>query len=671
MKLKNSFLFLILLAAISFDLEGQVMFQKTYGGSGWDVCYSAKQTFDGGYIAIGGKDTASDGHTNIYLVKLNQYGDTTWTNVWGCNEPVLGNEIIQLSDSGYVIMGSIGFEHDILLIRSDKNGAILWSRIFVEEGDDYVRDIIQTFDGDLMILADRHGFSDSTSAVCLIKTDIYGDTIWTKFFIAYGSEYAFSIEQTSDYGYVFCGSLLNSAHDDAFLMKTDSLGNLLWTKTFGGPGNWRSANVVRQTNNGDLILAGSMYPSWISERNIYVVKTNSVGDTLWTRSYGGIGNDAAHDLQITSDYGFIIAGSSTSFGAGDYDNYLLKIDSIGNPEWGKTYGSKEFEYPQSIEICTDGGILVALNTNAYGAGKLDMYLIKTDEFGNSECYENVTTVTSGTQTIVSSYLPSDTLGIALDTILLSVQFAHTINCSSCGVMIYCNSCPDTVCFQGDSVNLIGYPNGGNFLGQGIINNIFYPSLSGSIGNHMIEYSYYDSSGCGGSFSMNIYVSGDYVSFQSLPDTTCLIDQYFPLDGYPSGGLFQGPGISFDSFNPILAGPGLHIITYSVTNSDNCTTSVTDSVYVEVCSSIEEMKFHSSFFLTPNPTTSHFTITSENILTNATLEIFNTIGEKVFEQKIQNTSTAEINLPSNIFSGIYFVKLTDGEKFYSEKLVVQK
>ncbi|MBL4658332.1 MAG: SprB repeat-containing protein, partial [Flavobacteriales bacterium] len=197
------------------------------------------------------------------------------------------------------------------------------------------------------------------------------------------SEFGYSVTQTSDGGYIV-GGYTNSygqGSNDLYLVKTNSLGDTAWTKTYGGT-SIDDGYTVQQTTDGGYLMVGStqMGPGG---QSIYVVKVNSVGDSIWERAYGGASSDDARGAVETIDGGYVIAGSTYNQGAGTSDAYLFKINGLGDTLWSRSYGGTSSEYFQDVKQTIDGGFIVTGTTQSFGAGGIDVYLIKTDSLGDT------------------------------------------------------------------------------------------------------------------------------------------------------------------------------------------------------------------------------------------------------------------------------------------------
>ncbi|MCK4576758.1 hypothetical protein KAU34_10145, partial [candidate division WOR-3 bacterium] len=219
--------------------------------------------------------------------------------------------------------------------------------------------------------------------VYLIKTHADGETLWTRVYGGGEDDRGFSIQETSDGGYIIAGitRTFGAGSYDFYLIKTDENGNALWEKTFGGADDDWGFSVI-ESSDGGYIIVGSTESYGEGERDVYVIKTDVNGDTLWTKTYGGEKDDVGVSIQKTSDSGYIIAGRTTSFGSGYYDVYLIKINDDGDTQWAKTYGGTEYDGGISIQQTSDGGYIIGGDTESYGEGEKDIYLIKIDETGS-------------------------------------------------------------------------------------------------------------------------------------------------------------------------------------------------------------------------------------------------------------------------------------------------
>jgi hypothetical protein len=348
-----------------------VEWEKTFGGSDDDFAYSVRQTTDGGYI-IAGSTCPSWNICDVYLIKTDAGGNIVWEKTFSRSEVDEARSVRQTTDGGYIIAGVTGYVnmiweyiYDVYLIKTDANGNIVWEKTFGPGGySNGARSVQQTTDGGY-IVAGSTQTSWLTSDVYLIKTDANGNSVWEKTFSRGRADWACSVQQTTDGGYIIAG-YTNGA---VYLVKTDANGNSVWEKTFGG--SMDIAYSVQQTTDGGYIIAGSI-ADW---DDVYLIKTDADGNIIWEKTFGRSDEDQAYSVRQTTDGGYIIAGYTLSYEAGRTDVYLIKTDAGGNIVWEKTFGGSNNDFAYSVRQTTDGGYIIAGYTSSYGAD-YDVYLIK-------------------------------------------------------------------------------------------------------------------------------------------------------------------------------------------------------------------------------------------------------------------------------------------------------
>ncbi len=360
---------------------------KTYGGSDYDYGYSVQQTQDG-YIIAGYTCSFGVGGADVYFIKTDANGNVEWTKTYGGRYDDWGYSVQQTQDSGFIIAGKTysfgaGYE-DVYLIKTDANGNVEWTKTYGGSGWDCGYSVQQTQDGGYIIAGYTFSFGAGYADVYLIKTDANGNVEWTKTYGGSDDDRGYSVQQTQDGGYIIAGETesFGAGGADVYLIKTDANGNVEWTKTYGGSDyDWGFS--VQQTQDGGFIIAGVTSSFGAGSYDVYLIKTDANGDVEWTKTYGGSYDDWGKSVQQAQDGGYIIAGWTYSFGAGRCDVYLIKTDANGNVEWTKTYGGSDDDCGYSVQQTQDGGFIIAGKTESFGAGECDVYLIKTDAYGNA------------------------------------------------------------------------------------------------------------------------------------------------------------------------------------------------------------------------------------------------------------------------------------------------
>jgi len=399
-------------------------FAKTYGGTDWDLASSVQQTSDGGYIVAGWTYSFGVDSSDIFLIKTDANGNVIWAKTYGRTGDDRASSVQQTSDGGYIVAGwtaSFGAGYDdIFLIKTDANGNIIWAKTYGGAGTDRASSVQQTSDGGYIVAGWTASFGAGYSDVFLVKTDANGNIIWAKTYGGTDYDYAYSVQQTSDGGYIVAGftTSFGAGSSDIFLIKTDASGNLQWAKTYGGT-SWDAAYSVRQTSDGGYIVAGGTSSFGAGLSDIFLIKTDANGDIQWAKTYRGISYDGAHSVQQTSDGRYIVAGYTFSFGAGLSDIFLIKTDANGNIIWAKTYGGTYNDEALSVQQTSDGGYIVAGYTHSFGAGSRDIFLIKTDANGNiGSCsiVQNVSpTVTTPSPTVTTFSLSVSSVSLTVNS----------------------------------------------------------------------------------------------------------------------------------------------------------------------------------------------------------------------------------------------------------------
>ncbi|MEJ2280944.1 MAG: hypothetical protein P8X97_03380 [Candidatus Bathyarchaeota archaeon] len=257
-----------------------------------------------------------------------------------------------------------------------ETSGIMWSQTYGSSEEDVCYSLIQSSDGGFVMVGHTKAF-DLDGDIWLIKTDRYGNMDWNYTYGGDDWDRASCLVETSDGGYAITGYTysFSEGFGDYWLIKTDKNGIVQWNQIYGG-NNLERANCLVETSDGGFALAGYSNSFGAGEYDFWLVKTNPLGELEWNQTYGGIDKDIAWSLVETSDGGYVIAGDTLSFGAGDHDFLLVKTDSFGNIEWNQTYGKESYDYAYSVVESIDGGYALAGVSRSEASA--DFWLVKTD-----------------------------------------------------------------------------------------------------------------------------------------------------------------------------------------------------------------------------------------------------------------------------------------------------
>jgi hypothetical protein len=335
MKIISSIL-LVLLSITSFKSQ---TFQMALGGAQEEFAYSFQQTDDNGYIVAGRTYSFGTGGWECYMARFNASGDTLWTKTYG---NVLYDELQDVdttSDGGFIAVGhttTTDWDGNVYLIRTNANGIVLWSKEY----------------GGAIGLSDK----------------------------------GYSVRETSDGGFIITGTTetYGSGGDDVYVLKVNSTGTVQWTTTIGSAGTTSvmdAGREVQETNDGGYIVVGYTSAVDINFSDVYLIKLNSSGVVQWKKTYGGGSYDIGYTVQQTTDNGYIIGATTNSYGAGNWDAYLIKTDANGVIQWSKAYGKSGEDRAQCARQTSDGGYILCGRSSSFGAGNFDAVLYRTDATG--------------------------------------------------------------------------------------------------------------------------------------------------------------------------------------------------------------------------------------------------------------------------------------------------
>jgi hypothetical protein len=255
-----------------------------------------------------------------------------WARTYGDLEPQMAYSVIETSDHYYLFAGATDYES--WLVKTDILGDTLWTKTF---GGKDAYSVIETSDQSYL-LAGASDYGPSGMDMTLVKTNSLGDTLWTYNCPMDFHEAAMQVIETSEQNYLMVGRQSSFSRDDAGVMaKTDSEGSLIWTRTFDGADDDGIYSIVEAEDQG-YACVGYTYSSGGGGSDFWLIKTDSQGNTQWTQTYGGPNDEFAHSIIKTTDQCYLIAGSTSSFGEGNKDLWLVKTDSLGNELWTRTFG---------------------------------------------------------------------------------------------------------------------------------------------------------------------------------------------------------------------------------------------------------------------------------------------------------------------------------------------
>lgn len=368
---------LLMLSPLVFIAQNTFMkiYPTTYDKSAREVLPMS----DGGYIMAGYTNDSDINDCNVYVLKTNSNGDTLWTHTYGGAKPDYAYSMLLASDGNYFILGytqSYGpGDHDIYLLKINPTGGEIWHKTYGTSSNEEGREIIPTSDGNYMIVGSTEVNTNVASGdICLIKIDVNGAVLWTKYYGGSNKENGNSVKQMPDGGYIVTGQTFTwGSNGDAYVVRTNSSGDTLWTKYYGGPNVDEGISIVQ---NGDgsstFIVRDSSYGA--GDIDTRITKIDQNGGITWSKIYGGTQKDTPKRIRSTSDGGYIVGSISRSFGWINPDMWLLKLTATGDTSWTRHYGGSDHEHCYDVKQASDGGYLACGHSKSYSPGQKIMFL---------------------------------------------------------------------------------------------------------------------------------------------------------------------------------------------------------------------------------------------------------------------------------------------------------
>jgi len=402
-------------------VEFDSLWIKTYGAANSDLSTCVQQTADGGYVLCGYTISAGSGDNDVLVMKFDQSGNLAWSSVFGGPGNDQASYVIQASDMGYIIAGqtnSFGADNfDAFTIKLDANGNLQWSKMYKWSNTEYSTSIVQTSDAGYILTGYSDSFGSGAYDVFSLKIDASGLIMWVRCYGGLLNDFGNSIKETPDAGYIIAGYTYSyGASGDAYVLKLYGDGVLNWSRIYGGS-DLDAASEIQLSSNGYVVCGSSR--SFTASEDALVFNIDNSGNTYWARSFGGsaLDLDKAYSVKQTPEGGFVLAGSTKRMGSSSNDLFVIKLYGDGVFNWEKIFGGVNEDYASFIVRKSNGGFIVSGNTQSFGAGSNDIYLISMDPDG-STCLASLTDNLNGGDPLV--------LPVNAGTVYQSVNSYNTV-----------------------------------------------------------------------------------------------------------------------------------------------------------------------------------------------------------------------------------------------------
>ncbi|NQU05830.1 MAG: T9SS type A sorting domain-containing protein [Calditrichaeota bacterium] len=376
------FTILLLLIVNTVNAQPDSLWSSRFGGRNGDYCYSMIRTDEGDFILAGTTRSFGAGRYDMWLIKIDADGDSLWSQTYGGESNDECYSMIKTEDGGYALAGCTrstgnGIQN-VLIVKTSVDGDSLWSRTFGGRNYQECRSIIQTVDGGYVLVGNTSSFGSGAYDVWVVRINVDGDSLWSRTYGGENSDYGMSVIQTDDGGYLIAGKTrsFGAGSMDMWLIKINAEGDSLWSRTYGGEGLDYGKSVIK-TLDDCYVFVGGTQSFGAGGADAYLVKIDAEGDSLWSRTLGDGIHDWCNVIIRRDDGGFVLAGSTDSFGAGGSDMWIIRTDADGDSLWSRTFGGETSDHCYSIIQCEDRGFMLAGNTNSFDSDGFDMWIVKT------------------------------------------------------------------------------------------------------------------------------------------------------------------------------------------------------------------------------------------------------------------------------------------------------
>jgi hypothetical protein len=360
----------------------------TYGGkradSGWNVVNAGD-----GYMAVGDTASYGQGSNNAYLIKTDLDGNLVWTRTFGGNGAQSGIGLCAANDNGFVIAGGStsggSGQADGYLVKTDKDGEQAWENYYGGDNYDYFYSVCKAVDKGYAAVGYTSSFGAGlNSDVYLVKTDDKGNKLWQKTYGGPGWDIGYSIIQSGEGGYMIAGytTSYGAGKSDMYVIKTDADGNCVWARTYGGGREDRAVSII-QAEGGGYIIEGKSQ-SYVSRGfgwDLVLMKIDPLGKELWTRVYPAAEAEIGNCIAKASGGGYIAVGTKKCYGICDTNIYVIRTDAEGNSKWVRIFSGKSDEFANSVCRAQGTGYIVLGTTLSFGQGNGDIFMMKISEDG--------------------------------------------------------------------------------------------------------------------------------------------------------------------------------------------------------------------------------------------------------------------------------------------------
>lgn len=364
-------------------------FLRTYDFGVKDEGYDVVALDDGGFIVVGAAYVQNLGSQCVLLLRLDAEGKQLWVKTYGGTDDDLGYSVTPTIDGGFVFTGStksftLGGVTDLWLVKTDADGAMQWSEVYGYEGYDSGEEVLELDDGGYVLVGRSSIPSKPGSSAWILRTNELGNALWQQHLGSSERDYGSSLKINGAGDLVVAGTTEMEGDGSSaiwmFQMEVEN-GVMQWQRLVDGQDSKSSNHMVLGTD-GSIAVVGHVFDVSSRQTNMYFVKSDLTGDMITERT---LHDDAiATSIEITSDNGYIVCGYTNPYGGETSEVILLKLDKNGNTLWKKIIGGQQQYRSMSVTTTLDGGFILTGSVGSSIEGNTDLLVIKCDANGQYE-----------------------------------------------------------------------------------------------------------------------------------------------------------------------------------------------------------------------------------------------------------------------------------------------
>lgn len=367
--------------------EPSKYFLNTLHMSEYDEGFDVEELPDGGFIFAGRTWMAHTSSIDVLLVRTDAEGLVIWKKTFGGVYKDEAYSVEHTGDGGFIITGTTesytnGF-NDIWLIKTDAAGSMLWNRSYGGTSYDYGLDVRECQSGGFIVAGQTQQSLTGGWYALLLRTDELGNEIWNRRYGGHDGDMGTSVAELSDGGFVVSGatSAAGSGSSALWVFRTAPNGDIIWERTVSGTQS-NSGTRLHALDDGSVAVIGHATPNTVQTSNLLFVRLDQSGDvtvnTILQENAFGTG------LDETADGGFIICGYTNPYGSDGSDIVLSKITRDGEVVWKRLIGGSRLDRAMAVVTTGDNGFMLTGSTRSFGYGDLDLLMLKTNDVGQYE-----------------------------------------------------------------------------------------------------------------------------------------------------------------------------------------------------------------------------------------------------------------------------------------------